>query len=299
MSVFESYSNSSRPFPSALDMPKPARATFVEVEPNVRLHITDVGEGRPVVLIHGWPLSAEMYKYQYSDLVNNGFRAIGISLRGYGRSDKPVGSYSYDVHARDISQVIQQLEIQNPVLVGFSMGAAIALRLVALVPEVGVSRLILAGAAAPLWTQREDFPYNLPVAKVDELIDLSLVDIPNLLAGFLKIFSATQTALNEGIEDWLTAMGLNASAHAITQCLLALRDTDLRSDMKEIKIPTLILHGKKDKICAFALAEQLNAGIWNSELVSFEKSGHSLFLEETEKFNAALIGFAKGKTHEA
>lgn len=299
MSVFETFSNSSRPFPSALDMPKPARATFVEVEPNVRLHITDVGEGKPIVLIHGWPLSAEMYKYQYSDLVNHGFRAIGISLRGFGRSDKPAGSYDYDVHARDIKQVIQQLEIHNPVILGFSMGAAIALRFVARHQETGVSRLILAGAAAPLWTQREDFPYNFPVAAVDELIELSTLDIPKLLAGFLKIFSATQTALNEGIEDWLTAMGLNASPHAITQCLVALRDTDLRPDLKEIKIPTMILHGKKDKICGFALAEQLNAGIWNSELVSFEKSGHSLFLEETEKFNAALTGFAKGKPHES
>jgi len=299
MSIIETVCNSSTSFPVTLNMPKPAKAAFVEVEPNVRLHINDVGEGRPVVLIHGWPLSAEMYKYQYSDLTNNGLRAIGISLRGFGKSDKPVGNYNLDVHARDIYRVMQQIEIQDPVVVGFSMGAAIAVRLVAMYQEAGVSRLILAGAAAPVWTQREDFPYNFSTDIVNEMIDLSIVDLPNLLTDFLKIFSATQTSLNVGVKDWLLTMGLNSSAEAITKCLVALRDIDLRSDLREIKIPTLILHGRKDKICDFALAEQLNIGIRYSKLISFERNGHSLFLEETEKFNAALIEFAKGHPHES
>ena len=71
------------------------RAEYIEVEPNVRLHITDAGEGRPIVLIHGWPLSDEMYEYQYNTLINNNFRAIGITLRGFGKSDKPYGEYNY------------------------------------------------------------------------------------------------------------------------------------------------------------------------------------------------------------
>jgi pimeloyl-ACP methyl ester carboxylesterase len=83
-----------------------------------------------------------------------------------------------------------------------------------------------------------------------------------------------------------------ASSYATAQCLIALRDTDLRSDMAKIKIPTVIMHGKKDKICSFDLAEQMKAGISNSYIVPFENSGHSLFLEETEKFNAELIKFA-------
>ena len=88
-------------------------------------------------------------------------------------------------------------------------------------------------------------------------------------------------------------IGLVATAHATGQCLYALRDTDLRDDMKKIKIPTLILHGKKDKICSFDLAEQMKAGIPDSLLVAFEHSGHSLFLEETQKFNSELIKFAQ------
>src|SRR5450756_2337904 len=101
-------------------MPISARAEYIEVEPNVRLHITDAGEGRPIVLIHGWPLSDEMYEYQYNDLIKNNFRVIGITLRGFGKSDKPYGAYDYDMHALDIKRVFHKLEIKNAILGGFS-----------------------------------------------------------------------------------------------------------------------------------------------------------------------------------
>ena len=270
-----------------------ARAEYIEVEPNVRLHITDAGEGRPIVLIHGWPLSDEMYEYQYNDLLNKNFRVIGITLRGFGKSDKPYGAYNYDVHALDIKKILSKLDIENAVLGGFSMGGSIAIRYVSEYNGAHVSKLALFGAAAPIWTQREDFPYNLPKKVVDDLIKLNNQDRPKLLSNFAKIFSATETSLNEGIGNWLNGIGLSASAYATAQCLVALRDTDLRSDLEKIKIPTLIMHGKKDKICSFDLAEQMKAGIKDSHLVAFENSGHSLFLEETHKFNSELIKFAR------
>ncbi|MDP4208189.1 MAG: alpha/beta hydrolase [Bacteroidota bacterium] len=269
-----------------------ARAEYIEVEPNVRLHITDAGEGRPIVLIPGWPLSDDMYEYQYNDLINKNFRVIGITLRGFGKSDKPYGSYNYDVHALDIKKVLNKLEIKDAVLVGFSMGGAIAIRYVSLDEGAHVSKLVLCGAAAPIWTQRKDFPYNLPQSAVDDLIELNYQDRPKLLSNFAKIFSATETSLDEGIANWLYGIGLSASSYAMAQCLIALRDTDLRSDLAKITIPTVIMHGKKDKICSFDLAEQMKAGISNSHIVTFENSGHSLFLEETPKFNSELIKFA-------
>jgi len=271
-----------------------ARAEYIEVERNVHLHITDAGEGRPVVLIPGWPLSDEMYEYQYNDLMNKNFRVIGITLRGFGRSSKPYGvsDYDYDTHSRDIKSVLDQLDIKDAVLGGFSMGGAIAIRYIVKYNSAHVSKLVLAGAAAPSWTQRENYPYNLPSASVDELITLTFQDRPKLLSDFAKIFSATEKTLNEGIGNWLNKIGISASAYATAQCLYALRDTDLRDDLKKINIPTLILHGKKDKICSFDLALQMEAGIKDSQLVSFENSGHSLFLEETKKFNDELIQFA-------
>ena len=270
-----------------------SRAEYIKVETNVSLHITDAGEGKPIVLIHGWPLSDEMYEYQYNDLVNKNFRVIGITLRGFGKSDKPFGAYNYDVHALDIKRILDKLDIKDAMLVGFSMGGAIAVRFVAAYNETQVSKLVVAGAAVPIWTQREDFPYNLPQKAVDDLIKLNYKDRPKLLSDFAKIFSATETSLNDGIGNWLNGIGLSASSHATAECLVALRDTDLRPDLEKIKIPTLILHGKNDKICSFDLAEQMKAGISDSKLVAFEKSGHSLFLEETKKFNSELIKFAE------
>jgi non-heme chloroperoxidase len=270
-----------------------ARAEYIEVEPNVLLHITDAGEGRPIVLIHGWPLSEEMYEYQYEALMKNNFRAIGITLRGFGKSDKPYGVYDYDVFARDIKIVLSTLDVEDAVLVGFSMGGGIAIRFISTYKGAHVSKLALCGAAAPLWTQREDFKYNLPISSVDELIELSGKDRPKLLSDFAKIFSATENALNQGIGSWLNGICLSASPYATAQCLIALRDTDLRPDLEKITFPTVIIHGKEDKICSFDLAEQMKLRISNSSIIVFEKSGHSMFLEETDKFNSELVKFAR------
>jgi pimeloyl-ACP methyl ester carboxylesterase len=234
-----------------------------------------------------------MYEYQYNDLINNNFRVIGITLRGFGKSDKPYKEYDYDKHALDIKKVLSKLDIKDAVLCGFSMGGAIAIRFVSTYNGAHISKLVLAGAAAPIWTQRKDFPYNLPVSAVDDLIELNFKDRPKLLSDFAKIFSATETSLNEGIGNWLNNICLSASSYATAQCLVALRDTDLRPDLGNVNIPTLIMHGKKDKICSFDLAGQMKARITSSHLVTFEKSGHSLFLEETDKFNKELIRFAK------
>lgn len=273
-------------------VPARARAEYIEVEPNVRLHITDAGKGRPIVLIHGWPLSDEMFEYQYNDLINNNFRVIGITLRGFGKSDEPYGSYTYDEHALDIKKILSKLDIKDAVLGGFSMGGAIAIRFAASDQGAHVSKLALISAAAPVWTQRADFPYNLPQSSVDELLELIYKDRPMLLSNFMKIFSATETSLNEGIRNWLNGICLGASSYATAQCLIALRDTDLRNDLNRIKIPTLIMHGKKDKICSFDLAGQMKERISDSSLIAFENSGHSLFLEEVQKFNKELIRFA-------
>jgi non-heme chloroperoxidase len=268
------------------------QAEYIEVEPNVHLHITDAGKGRPIVLIPGWPLSDEMFEYQYNDLINNNFRVIGITLRGFGKSDKPYGSYNYNVHVLDIKRILGKLDIKDAVLGGFSMGGGIAIRYASADKGAHVSKLALFGAAAPIWTQRSDFPYNLPKSAVDELIELNYKDRPKLLSNFARIFSATETSLNEGLVSWLNGICISASSYATAQCLVALRDTDLRKDLQKISIPTLIMHGRKDKICSYDLAEQMKSLLSDSRIIAFENSGHSLFLEETRKFNNELIKFA-------
>jgi non-heme chloroperoxidase len=269
------------------------REEYITVEKNVKLHVTDLGEGKPVVLIHGWPLSDAMYEYQYQFLVEKGYRVVGITLRGYGKSDKPYGAYNYDVYAKDIKTVLDKLEIEDATLGGFSMGGAISIHYVAQYNSARVSKLALFGAAAPVWTKRSGYNYGFTKEDVDGLIALSKVNRPQLLENFGKIFGASETALPAGIGNWLGGINAEASPYATTQSLIALRDTDLRGELAKVEIPTAIFHGVKDVICEFALAEQMTKGIKNSYIVKFENSGHGLFYEELEKFNNELLVFLK------
>lgn len=287
-----------QPIPESFQTPitKLVRQEYIEVEPNVRLHVTDAGEGRPIILLHGWPLSDEMFEYQYSHLIHNNFRVIGITMRGFGKSDKPFGAYNYDIFANDVKTILCKLDIHDGLLGGFSMGGAIAIRYIAMDDGAHISQLALFASAAPIWTQRKDYHFNLTVAAVDELIALNYKDRTKLLENVGKIFAAGENALSPGLSNWLYQVGLNSSSHAMVQCLIALRDTDLRNDLTKINIPTLIMHGKKDKICSFEMAGQLKKCLTNARIVSFENSGHALFLEETDKFNFELVKFAHENT---
>lgn len=274
---------------------KPAglgREEFIEVEKNVKLHVTDLGVGKPVVLIHGWPLSDAMYEYQYAALLEKGYRVIGITLRGFGLSDKPGGAYNYDVYADDIKVILDKLKIENATIGGFSMGGATVIHYVAKYNGAHVSKLALFGAAAPLWTKRADFNYGFWTKEdVNGLITLNNTNRPQLFESFGKIFPANESSVSPGLGAWLGTIQAQASPYAMGESLKTLRDSDLREDLKKIKIPTLILHGTQDKICSYELAEQMHKSIANSTLVPFEKSGHALFIEELPKFNSELIKF--------
>lgn len=281
---------------SAQNLREPAsagREEYIEVEKNVRLHVTDLGEGQPIVLIHGWPLSDAMYEYQYQYLVQKGFRVIGITLRGFGKSDKPYGKYNYDVFADDIKFVLNKLKIKNAVLGGFSMGGAVVIHYVAKYNSAHVSKLALFGAAAPSWKKQPDYPYGASNEDAAALINLSRTNRPQVLENFGKGFAATENGISAGLANWLETINLEASPYAATQSLLALRDTDLRPELSKITIPVAIFHGVKDKLCDFTFAEQLHKGLKNSFIVRFENSGHALFIEELEKFNTELEKFAR------
>lgn len=268
------------------------RAEYIEVEKNVKLHVTDMGEGKPVVLIHGWPLSDAMYEYQYAELIQKGYRVIGITLRGFGQSDKPYGKYNYDVFADDIKVILDKLNIENATIGGFSMGGATVIHYVAKYNGAHVNRMALFGAAAPIWTKRDDFNFGLwSKEDVNGLIALNNTNRPQLFESFGKIFPADENSVSAGHGAWLGTIQAQASPYAMAQCLATLRDSDLRPDLAKIKLSTLILHGVKDKICSYDLAEQMQKLLTHSKLVPLEKSGHALFIEEREKFNAELINF--------
>ena len=271
-----------------------ARAEYITVEPNVKLHITDMGNGPVVVLIHGYPLSDASWEYQYHDLVNAGYRVIGITLRGFGQSDKPFGKYDYDQFAADIKAVLDTLDVKDATIGGHSMGGAIALHYVAKYNGAHINKLALFAAAAPCHTKKADYPY--PLFTKDEItswVALNNTDRPALLAAVGQKFTLSATSVSPGIGAWLGGIEMQSSAYAMEQALIALRDEDLRDDLPKIKVPTLIFNAREDKIVAFALAEQMNKAIPGSTLIPFEKSGHALFIEEKDKFNREFISFLK------
>lgn len=269
------------------------RAEYIEVEKNVKLHVTDLGDGQPIVLIHGWPLNDAMYEYQYQYFVEKGFRVIGISLRGFGKSDRPYGNYNFDVFSDDIKVVLDKLKIENAVLGGFSMGGAVVIHYITKYNSAHVSKLALFGAAAPSWKQREDFPFGATDEAAAGLIHTTKTNRQQLIEDFGKAFGATATSLSPATSAWLAGINSDASPYATTQAITALRDLDLRPVLSKINVPVAIFHGTQDKLCDFVFAEQLHKGIKNSYIVKFENSGHALFVEEMEKFNTELEKFAK------
>ncbi len=269
------------------------RAEYIEVEKNVNLHVTDLGEGQPIILIHGWPLSDAMYEYQYQYLSRRGFRVIGITLRGFGKSDKPYGRYDFDVFSDDIKIVLEKLQIKNAVLGGFSMGGAVVIHYITKYNSAHVSKLALFGAAAPSWRKRDGAPYGISEVDANGLITQTITARQDLIAGFGSAFPAKEGNISKNVEKWLESINLEASPFAVTESMKALVNLDLRPELAKIKIPVAIFHGTQDKLCPFPLAEELNKGIKNSSIIRFENSGHALFVEEMEKFNTELEKFAK------
>jgi len=269
------------------------RVEYVEVEHGVKLHVTDLGDGQPVVLIHGWPLSDEMYQYQYQYLVRKGFRVIGITLRGFGKSDKPYGKYDFDVFSDDIYAVLHTLKIENAVLGGFSMGGAASIHYVNKYKSAHISKLALFGAAAPSWKQRPGYSYGISEENAAGLIRQTMTNREDLIAGLGAAFAAEGTTLPKNTEKWLESINLSASPYAVTESIASLGELDLRPVLKDITIPVAIFQGVKDQLIEYAHAEQLHKGLKNSYIVRFEKSGHALFVEEMDKFNSELEKFAR------
>lgn len=264
---------------------------LIETEKHVQLFVHDIGEGTPVVFLHGWPANNDMFEYQRNLLPAEGVRYIGVDMRGYGKSNKPWDGYDYDTMADDVKAVIDKLGVSDAVLLGFSMGGAIAIRYMARHNGHGISKLVLAGAAAPIFTQRDDYPYGLTKEEVNDIIANTYKDRPAMIDEFGGMFFNKKHS--EPFQQWFASLALQAGGHSTIKSAVALRDEDLRGDLDKISVPTVIFHGKKDQICPFEFAGEMNKGISNSRIVPFEESGHGSFYDEREKFTEELLQFVK------
>lgn len=264
---------------------------YQRVSKDVKIAVNDINpSGKCTVLfIHGWPLTSEVFEYQYNILPKYNFRCISVDLRGFGKSDKPFEGYCYDDLADDIYKVIKNLDVKSLILVGFSMGGAIAIRYMSRYKGYKVSKLALLGAAAPSFTKYPGYPYGTSKEEVDNIIKGIYKDRPKTINDFGKNFFASN--ISEDFRSWFSKISLKSTGYATIKTALALRDENMFDDLKCIKVPTGIFHGMLDEICPFELALELNKNISGSKLYAFEESGHGIFYDQLEEFNEKFIKF--------
>ncbi len=264
---------------------------FIEVEQGVRIYVNDINPSghSPILFMHGWPANYHLFEYQYDVLLQKGYRCIGMDVRGFGKSDKPLCGYDYNRSADDIRCVVEALQLNNLTLLGHSTAGAVAIRYMARHRGYGISKLVLCAAAAPSLIQRPNFPYGVKESTILELIQSTYQDRPNMLQNFGNMFFYKK--ISEPFDSWFLNMGLQAASWSTIQVSYAWLSEVLFNDLAAICVPTLILHGVHDQICPFPLAVAQHQGIKGSILIPFENSGHGLFYDEKDKFNQELMRF--------
>jgi non-heme chloroperoxidase len=262
---------------------------------SVELYYEDHGEGKPVVLIHGWPLSGASWERQVSVLVDAGYRVITYDRRGFGKSSQPFLGYDYDTLAADLHALILELDLHDVALIGFSMGGGEVARYVG---KYGTSRVKKAGfvsAVTPFLLKAPDNPEGLDKNIFDGLQKACLKDRPAFIAKFLEGFfnfdSLKGTLIsNEAIQaNFIVAMG--ASPKATHDCIGSWL-TDFRADLRRFDIPTIVIHGAADQTAPIAATGTRMSGfVKGAKLVTIEKGPHGLNWTHAEQFNQALLSF--------
>jgi non-heme chloroperoxidase len=268
---------------------------FIEVAPDVNLFVEDLGTGKPVVLLHGWPLSHEMYEYQVIKLIRHGYRCIGIDRRGFGQSDKPATGYDYDTLISDIQAVLEKLDVRDAALVGFSMGGAEALHYVARYGNERVSKLVLLGAAAPRMLKTEDFPDGVDQDVFDEMVENAEEDRAAFLEEFGKQFfgvSLLNKPLSTPLMQWFHALQMKAGPIAFTTCIRTFSEANLTADMVRIQIPTLVIHGTSDATVPIEITGRVLAeSIPGAQLLEYDGAPHGFFYTHKDQLNGDLLAF--------
>jgi len=264
----------------------------------VKLHVEDTGgSGRPVVLIHGWPLSAESWKAQVPVLKNAGYRVIAYDRRGFGRSEKPADGYEYDTLADDLAGVIDDLGLQDVTLVGFSMGGGEVARYIARHGEQRLRSVVFASAVPPYMLQTADNPDGpLTPSKADQMRQDLERDRDGFFDNFTTDFFSAKGELKVSESERQAAIKLcqQADQTAALGCMKAFGTTDFREDLKKVSVPTLVLHGDSDGTVPYeGSGKRTHAAIAGSEAVVLKDAPHGCNASHPEQFNAALVAFLK------
>jgi pimeloyl-ACP methyl ester carboxylesterase len=275
-----------------------SRHGVVTTSDGTELYCKDWGSGPPVILLHGWPLSADSWDDQALAIANAGHRAIFYDRRGFGRSTQPWNGYDYDTLADDLAAVIEQTGAQDAVLVGFSMGGGEIARYMSRHGGKSVAKAALISSIVPFMLKTGDNPQGTPPAVFDAMTIAMQQDRARFFTGFFKDFfgvTATPDAVSSEVLHlaWTTAM--QAGLKATLACAKAFATTDFRPDLPAFTVPTLIIHGTEDKTVPIDAAGRAAArGIAKSTLIEYAGAPHGLFATEKERLTRDLLHFITG-----
>ncbi|AGC78038.1 peroxiredoxin [Nonlabens dokdonensis] len=271
--------------------------TTAQKDADVNIYYEDHGSGKPIILIHGWPLSGAMWEYQVQTLIKAGHRVITYDRRGFGKSSRPYNGYNYDNMAEDLHDLIKKLDLVDVILAGFSMGGGEVAQYVDTFGTSRISKLIFISSIAPFLLKTEDNPDGAP----DDVFKGMEENVKNDRLGFLKGFGEgfvnyedNKDRISQGQLDYNFQIAAAASPKGTLDCINAFGRTDLRDALKKIDVPTLFIHGDADNIVPIEpSSKQGHKLVKDSKLEIIKDAPHGLYVTHTDELNEILLDFLK------
>ena len=264
---------------------------------NTQLYVKDWGSGRPVILMHGWPLSSDSWDDQAMAIANAGYRTIAYDRRGFGRSSQPWTGYDYDTLADDLAAVIAQTGAQDAIVVGFSMAGGEIARYLSRHGGRGVSKVVLVSSVVPYMLKTKDNPEGTDASVFDGMTKAMEEDRAKFFAGFFKDFYGVgllSHPTSDEVIQWSCNVAMQASLKATIESAKSFTTTDFRPDLPAFHVPTLIIHGTDDKTVPIDPAGRAAAvGIANATLIEYDGAAHGLPATHKDQLSKDLLDFIR------
>ena len=278
--------------------------TSSAVSPAAELFYQDTGgDGPAVVLIHGWPLSHRMWEPQVGPLMEAGYRVVSYDRRGFGSSAFPSGGYDYDTMAGDLKALLDELDLRDVTLVGFSMGGGEVARYIGRYGTDRIARAALVSAVTPYMLKTDDNPSGVDKGVFVDMIQNLKQDRPAFLAGFGKKFvgwGLLDHPVSQEMLDYSWNVATMAQPYATIECVKAFGMTDFRPDLAKFDVPTLIVHGASDDIVPPETGGEAAAKLLpQAHLEILDGAPHGLTMTHAEAFNRILLDFLRAPAHTA
>ena len=262
---------------------------------DIDLYYEDHGAGKPVVLIHGYPLSGASWEKQTAALLAAGYRVITYDRRGFGKSSQPTTGYNYDTFAADLQQLVTQLKLQDFSLAGFSMGGGEVARYLGKYGSKGVSKAVIISGVPPFLLKTADNPAGVDASVFEGIQKAVTADRYAFFTDFFNNFYNTDLLLGKRVSrqvveaSWNIAAG--SSATASLACVPAWHE-DFRADLARIDVPTLVLHGDADRILPIDASGRRTAAMIRGSRLAIVKDGpHCITWTHAEEVNRELVAF--------